>query len=67
MSITKLKLKVENIYIKLLLKPLNIYNKPCFESAYLGDNAIDYLLQQKIAQNVTITLGYFICSKIVMR
>ena len=25
-----------NIYIQLLLKPYNSYNKPCFETAYLG-------------------------------
>jgi hypothetical protein len=44
------------------LKPLNGYNKPCFECAYLNKNPID-LLKQKIAQNITITLGYFIHSK----
>jgi hypothetical protein len=28
---TKLNLKVQNIYIKPLLKPLNTFNKPCFK------------------------------------
>jgi hypothetical protein len=35
-STTKLNLKVQNIYFKPLLKPKNTYNKPCFETAYLG-------------------------------
>jgi hypothetical protein len=59
---TKLNLKAQNIYIKPLLKPYNAYNKPCFETAYLGENVI-HLLQQKVAQNVAISLGYFIFSK----
>ncbi len=29
---------------------------------YLGDNVIN-LIKQKVAQNVAIILGYFICSK----
>jgi hypothetical protein len=41
---------------------LNTYNKTCFETAYLGENVI-ILLNQKVAQNVTVPLGYFICSK----
>jgi hypothetical protein len=41
---------------------LNTYNKPCFETAYLGENVID-LLKQKVTQNVAISLGYFIFSK----
>ncbi len=45
-------------YIKPLLKPKNTYNKPGFETAYLGENVIN-LLQQKAA----ISLGYFIFSK----
>jgi hypothetical protein len=45
-----------------LLKPLNTYNKPCFEHAYLGENVID-LPKQKIAQNVIFTLGYLIFKK----
>jgi hypothetical protein len=38
------------------------YLQQCFETAYLGENAIN-LIQQKVAQNVTISLGYFILSK----
>jgi hypothetical protein len=52
-------LKTQNIYIK---KLLNTYNKPCFETAYLGENGIN-LLQQKLAQKVTISLGYFMFLK----
>jgi hypothetical protein len=37
-------LKAQNIYIKLFLKLKNTYNKPCFETAYLGENV-------KIAQS----------------
>jgi hypothetical protein len=55
-------LKVQNIYIKPLLKPLNTYNKQCFETAYFGENVIN-LVKQKVAQNVIIILGYFIFSK----
>jgi hypothetical protein len=51
-----------NTYIKPLLKPKNTYNKPCFETAYLGETGIN-LLQQKIAPKVAISLGYFIFSK----
>jgi len=40
------------------LQAQNIYNKPCFETAYLGENLIN-LLKQK-AVNI---LGYFILSK----
>jgi hypothetical protein len=58
-SLTKLNLKTQNTYIKLLLKPKNTYNKSCFETAYLGKN----LLKQKVAQKVTIILGYFFFSK----
>jgi hypothetical protein len=39
-------------------KGQNIYNKPCFKTAYLGKNVIN-LLKQKVA----IILGYFILSK----
>jgi hypothetical protein len=52
-------LKVRNIYNKPLLKPQNTYNKPCFETTYFGDN-VKQLLKQKAAQNVSISLGYFI-------
>jgi hypothetical protein len=55
-------LKVQNIYIKPLLKPYNTYNKPCFETAYFGKNVINSL-QQKVALKVTNNLGYFILSK----
>jgi hypothetical protein len=61
-STTKLNLKTRNIYIKPLLKLQNTYNKPCFETAYLGKNVIN-LLKQKVAQKVVIILGYFIFSK----
>jgi hypothetical protein len=64
-STTKLNLKVQNIYIKPLLKPQNTYNKLCFETAYLGKNVIN-LLNQKVAQKVAITLGYCILSKNIM-
>jgi hypothetical protein len=30
----------------------------CFETAYLGEN-IKKLLNQKVAQNITISLGFF--------
>jgi hypothetical protein len=40
------------------LKAQNIYNKPCFETAYLGEILIN-LHKQKVA----IILGYFILSK----
>jgi hypothetical protein len=43
------------------LKPKNTY-KPYFETAYLDENVIN-LLQQKVAQNIVISLGYFIFSK----
>ncbi len=46
-------------------KPKNTYNKPCFETAYLGENVIN-LLQQKGAQNIPMSLGYFIFKKIIM-
>jgi hypothetical protein len=61
-STTKLNLKTQNIYIKPLLKPLNTYNKLCFETAYFGKNVIN-LLKQKVAKKVAIILGYFIFSK----
>jgi hypothetical protein len=35
------------------------HHKPCFETAYLGKNVIN-LLRQRVAQKVTIILGYFI-------
>jgi hypothetical protein len=55
-------LKTKTIYIKPLLKPKNTHNKSCFVTAYLGENEIN-LLKQKVAQKVTIILGYFIISK----
>ncbi len=59
---TKFNLKVQNIYIKPIFKPKNTYNKPSFETAYLGKNVIN-LLKQKVAQKVKITFGYFIFLK----
>jgi hypothetical protein len=59
---TKLTLKVQTTYIKPLMKPLTAYNKACFETAYLGENA-KKLLKQKVAQSVASSLGYFIFSK----
>jgi hypothetical protein len=50
MSTTKLNLKTQNIYIKPFLTP------------YLGKKFMN-VLKQKVAQNVTIILGYFIFSK----
>ncbi len=43
MYTTKLNLKVQNIYIKPLSKPLNRYNKPCayLDSLIRADNWID--------------------------
>ncbi len=55
-------MKTQNIYIKPLLKPYNTYNKPFFETAYLGENGIN-LLQQEAAKTVAISLGYFMFSK----
>jgi hypothetical protein len=55
-------LNTQNISIKQLLKPKNTYNKPCFETIYLGGN-VKNLLKQKVAQKVTISLGYSISSK----
>jgi hypothetical protein len=37
-KISKLKLKVQNIYSQLLLDVKIKYKKPCFETAYLGKN-----------------------------
>jgi hypothetical protein len=59
---TKLNLKTQNIYIKPLLKPKNTYNKPCFETGYLGKNVINLHLQ-KVSPKVAIILGYCILSK----
>ncbi len=50
-----LKLKVQNIYIKPVLKTM-------LKCEYLRENVID-LRKQKIAQNVAITSGYFYFSK----
>jgi hypothetical protein len=40
-------------------------NKPCFETAYLGENA-KQLPKQKVSQTITIPLGFFIFSKVAM-
>jgi hypothetical protein len=52
-STSKLNLKVQNIYIKPLLKPKYTWNKPYFKTDYLGEN-VKKLLKQKGAQNVAI-------------
>ncbi len=56
------KFKVKNIYFKPLLKLLNTYNKPWFETVYLGENVVQ-LHKQKVAQNMPIFGGWFIFSK----
>jgi hypothetical protein len=52
-STSKLNFKVQIIYIKPLSKPLNTYNKPCFQIAYLGEKCKNSF-RKKVAQNVTI-------------
>ncbi len=37
-------MKVQNIYIKLVLKPKDAFSKPCFETVYLGENVIKIAL-----------------------
>jgi hypothetical protein len=37
-STSKLNLKAQNLHIKVLVKPKNTYNKPCVETACLGEN-----------------------------
>jgi hypothetical protein len=61
-STTKLNLKAKNIYIKPLLKPQKTNNKPCFETAYLGEYVIN-LLQQKSSLKCCHFFCYFIFSK----
>jgi hypothetical protein len=61
-STTKLNLKTQKIYNKPLFKPYNTYNKPYFETAYLGEILIN-LLKRKVAPKVAIILGNFILSK----
>jgi hypothetical protein len=56
---SNLNLKIQNIYIKPLLKLLNAYNILCFETAHLCEN-IKKLLNQKLALNINISLGYFL-------
>jgi hypothetical protein len=61
-STTKFNLKAQNIYIKPLLKSWNTYNKPCFETAYLGENAINlhamsaFLWATSSFQKITMSL-----------
>ncbi len=57
-----LNLKIQSIYIKPLSKPLNTFNKPCFETVYLDENVIN-LLHPKVDQNITISLVCLIFSK----
>jgi hypothetical protein len=61
-STAKLNLKAQNIYIKPLLKPSNTYNKRVLKLLIQVKNVIN-LLKQKVANNVTISLGYLIFSK----
>jgi hypothetical protein len=51
--------KVQNTCTKPLLKHKNTPNKPCLETADFGAN-VKNLAQQKVAKNVTISLGNFI-------
>jgi hypothetical protein len=55
-------LKVQNINIKPLLRLKNTCNKPYSKTAYLGEN-VKKLHLPKVAQNVNMSLGYFIFSK----
>jgi hypothetical protein len=55
-STLKFNLKVQNIYIKLILNPRNTYNIWNF-------NTVINLHTQKVAQNVAISLGFFIFSE----
>ncbi len=61
-SISKLNLKFKITQNKLVIKPLNNYSEPCFETTYLGENVKQWL-NQKEAQNVIISLGFFIFQK----
>jgi hypothetical protein len=54
--------KGQKIYNKVPFESPKHQNHTIFETAYLGENAIN-LLQQKVAQNVTIFGGYFNFSK----
>ncbi len=55
-------MKAQDIYIEPFLEPKYTYNKPHFETAYVGKNVIN-IIEQKGAQNVAFSLGYFIFSK----
>jgi hypothetical protein len=55
-------LKAQNKSTKPFSKPQNTYNKQCFETAYLVENAMN-LLQQKVAHTVDISSDNFIFSK----
>ncbi len=48
----------------IMLSVMAPYNKPCFETAYIGENAMD-LLKQRVAQYgaISISLGYCIFTK----
>jgi hypothetical protein len=54
---SKLNFKVQNIYIKPLLKPKNTFNNPCFETVYLGEG-LKKLFKHKAAQNVPNTWAF---------
>jgi hypothetical protein len=55
-------LKVQIGYIKALFKPQNTYNKPCFETAQLGEN-VKKIDQAKHSQKVAISSGCIIFPK----
>ena len=59
---SKHNLKGQNICIKPPLKPQNTFNRPCFETDYLSE-IVKGLFKQKVAQNDTVSLCYFIFSK----
>jgi hypothetical protein len=60
---SKFVLKVQIGYIKALFKPQNTYNKPCFETAQLGEN-VKKIDQAKHSQKVAISFGSIIFPKI---
>jgi len=57
-------LKVQNIHIKPLLKHLNAYNKPCFETAYLSEN-VKKIAGAKSSPKCHDLFGHFIFSKVI--
>ena len=62
-STTKCNLKAQKYIHQTIFETLK-YLQQCFETAYWGENEKKKnLFQQKVAQNVTISKGYFIFSK----